>query len=387
MKPEAEFVAASDGGHGHGHGKHGKHAKHKKHGLLRLIRHHTKSVDQPAGTIATDAEASPTHVRTVSYDAETLHEHEGVAPADLARLRNSSDVLWIDVTGLKDTATIEAIGGAFGIHKLTLEDIINTHQRPKVETFDHYVFIVMKMLDHSDAGLTEQMSIVVGDDYLITFQQHPGDCFDPTRARLKRASGQLRSEGPDRLAHALIDAVIDNFFPLLEHYGEVIEDLEDLVVSAPEPSHVERLHSIKRDLLEIRRAVWPTRELVNALIRDEHHLFRDNTRIYLRDCYDHAIQLMDIVETYREIASGLLDVYLSSMSARMNEIMKVLTIIATIFIPLSFFAGIWGMNFELMPELKKPWGYPAALSLMAVIAGGLLVFFRRKGWLGERKKG
>jgi magnesium transporter len=243
----------------------------------------------------------------------------------------------------------------------------------------------MKMLDHSDAGLTEQMAIIVGDDYLITFQERAGDCFDPTRARLKRVGGQLRSEGPDRLAHALIDAVIDNFFPLLENYGEVIEDLEDMVVSAPEPSHVEQLHSIKRDLLEIRRAIWPTRELVNQLIRDEHHLIRDNTRIYLRDCYDHAIQLMDIVETYREIASGLLDVYLSSMSARMNEIMKVLTIIATIFIPLSFFAGVWGMNFEHMPELSKPWAYPAALGFMFTVACCLVVFFWRRGWLGEKK--
>ncbi|MEN3974256.1 magnesium/cobalt transporter CorA [Emcibacter sp. SYSU 3D8] len=358
--------------------------RHKRHDLLSLIRHHKKSVDMPAGTIAADQEAAPTSVRTVSYDAAALHEHDGVAPSQLATLRNASDVLWIDVTGLRDTRTIEEVGAAFGIHKLTLEDITNTHQRPKVETFDHYVFIVMKMLDHSDAGLTEQMAIIVGDDYLITFQERPGDCFDATRARLKRVGGQLRSEGPDRLAHALIDAVIDNFFPLLENYGELIENLEDLVVSQPEPSHVERLHAIKRDLLEIRRAVWPTRELVNALIRDEHHLFCDSTRIYLRDCYDHAIQLMDIVETYREIASGLLDVYLSSMSARMNEIMKVLTIIATIFIPLSFFAGIWGMNFENMPELKEPWAYPAALAFMATIAGGLLVYFRRKGWLGER---
>ncbi len=298
MKPEGDIASASSG----------KAAREKntrnRHGLLRLIRHHKKSVDLPAGTIAADQEASPTSVRTVSYDAAELHEHEGVAPGDLARLRNSSDVLWIDVTGLRDTKTIEEIGAAFGIHKLTLEDIVNTHQRPKVETFEQYVFIVMKMLDHSDAGLTEQMSIVVGNDYLITFQERAGDCFDPTRARLKRVGGQLRSEGPDRLAHALIDAVIDNFFPLLEHYGEVIENLEDLVVSSPQPSHVQRLHSIKRDLLEIRRAVWPTRELVNALIRDEHHLFRDSTRIYLRDCYDHAIQLMDIVVAVAQVDAG-----------------------------------------------------------------------------------
>ncbi len=360
--------------------------RHRRRGLLRQIQDHSKSVDLPAGTITVHHEASPTAVRATSYDAAMLREHEGVAPGDMAGLRNSSDVLWIDVTGLADTATIEAIGAAFGIHRLTLEDIINTHQRPKVESFDHYVFIVMKMLDHSDAGLTEQMAIIIGNDYLITFQEHAGDCFDPTRARLRQSSSQLRSEGPDRLAHALIDAVIDNFFPLLENYGEVIENLEDQVVSAPEPGHIERLHSIKRDLLEVRRSVWPTRELVNMLIRDEHVLIRENTRVYLRDCYDHTIQLMDIVETYREIASGLLDVYLSSMSARMNEIMKVLTIIATIFIPLSFFAGVWGMNFQYMPELSKPWAYPAALAFMTAVAVCLLVFFRLRGWLGERPR-
>ncbi len=359
--------------------------RHRRHGLLHLIRHHRKSEARAPGTVIGDAGATATMVRAVSYDARVLREHDGMAPGDMAGLRAAGGVLWIDVTGLADTAAIEAIGAAFGIHRLTVEDIVNAHQRPKVESFDGYIFIVLKMLDHSDAGLTEQMSIVVGDDYLITFQERPGDCFDATRARLRRNGLQLRSEGPDRLAHALIDAIIDNYFPLLENYGEVIEELEDQVVNAAEPAHVERIHAIKRDLLEVRRAIWPTRELVNGLIRDEHPLIRQTTRIYLRDCYDHAVQLMDIVETYREIASGLLDVYLSSLSARMNEIMKVLTIIATIFIPLSFLAGVWGMNFDHMPELKEPWGYPAALGLMAFVAGGLMVYFWRKGWLKRSK--
>jgi magnesium transporter len=354
-------------------------------GPLRLIRRYRRSEDQPAGTVRQDPGAAPTDVRVISYSRTELVEHEHVACADLPKLHRRGETLWVDVTGLADVGAIESIGAAFGLHRLTLEDIINTHQRPKVDTFDHYVFIVMKMLDHSDAGLTEQMSIIVGKDYLVTFQERPGDCFEQTRARLRRVGSQLRGEGPDRLAHALIDAVIDNFFPLLENYGEIIEDLEDQVVSSPEPAHVERLHSIKRDLLEIRRSVWPTRELVNMLIRDEHPLIHESTRVYLRDCYDHTIQLMDIVETYREIASGLLDVYLSSMSARMNEIMKVLTIIATIFIPLSFFAGLWGMNFKYMPELDEVWGYPAALTLMVSIAAGLLLYFRRKGWLGEKR--
>ncbi|MEN3951028.1 magnesium/cobalt transporter CorA [Iodidimonas sp. SYSU 1G8] len=347
----------------------------------RLRRDRRRSLGQPAGTVIADPAAAPTHIQAIWYDERQFHEQSHLDVPALRQLQKHSDVLWIDVAGLADTAAIKAIGESFGLHRLTLEDIVNLHQRPKVEVFDHYVFIVMKMLDATETGLTEQMSIIVGQDFLITFQERPGDCFDPTRARLRRDGGQLRGQGPDALAHALIDAVIDNFFPLLERYGEAIEDLEDAVVSAPAPALIERLHGIKRDLLEVRRSVWPTRELLNALIRDENPLIRDATKVYLRDCYDHAIQLMDIVETYREIASGLLDVYLSSMSAKLNEVMKILTIIATIFIPLSFFAGVWGMNFELMPELKWRYGYPAALGFMAIVAGLLVWFFKRRGWL------
>jgi magnesium transporter len=355
-------------------------ARDRRRVIRRLVRR--RSLGKPAGTLSADPAAAPTTISALSYGADAFDEHAAARPADLPSLRRPGRVLWIDVAGLADTAAIEAIGAGFGIHPLTLEDAVNLHQRPKVELFDGYVFIVMRMLDASDTGLTEQMSILVGPDWLITFQERPGDCFGPTRARLARPGGRLRAAGAAALAHALIDAVIDSFFPLLERYGEAIEDLEDAVVSAPAPAHVQRLHGIKRDLLEVRRAVWPTRELVNALIRDEHPLFGAGERVYLRDCYDHAVQLMDIVETYREIASGLLDVYLSSMSARLNEIMKVLTIIATIFIPLSFFAGLWGMNFRHMPELEQPWGYPAALAFMSAVAGVLLWFFRRRGWLG-----
>lgn len=353
----------------------------------RLRRVHRRSLGQPAGTIIADPAAAPTHIQAIWYDERQVHERAHLDAPSLPQLRKNGEILWIDVAGLADTRAIEAIGESFGLHRLTLEDIVNLHQRPKVETFDHYVFIVMKMLDATETGLTEQMSLIVGRDFLITFQERQGDCFDPTRARLRRDDGQLRGQGPDALAHALIDAVIGNFFPLLERYGEAIEDLEDAVVSAPVPALIERLHGIRRDLLEVRRSVWPTRELLNALIRDENPLIREATRVYLRDCYDHTIQLMDIVETYREIASGLLDVYLSSMSAKLNEVMKVLTIIATIFIPLSFFAGVWGMNFEVMPELRWRYGYPAALAFMAVVAGLLVWFFKRRGWLeGKRPK-
>jgi magnesium transporter len=360
----------------------GKRSKRsRRHGRRHSARRRT--LRAPAGTVTADPAASPTRVRALVYGAGAAEEVDHPKVADIRHRRREGETLWLDVAGLADVAAIEEIGKAFGLHRLTLEDIVNVHQRPKVELFDNYVYVVMRMHDTTSQGLTEQLSIIIGKDFLITFQEWPGDCFDPPRARLRRDGSALSKAGPDGLAHALIDAVIDNFFPALEHFGEVIEDLEDEVVTEAEPSHVQRLHTIKRDLLELRRSIWPTRELVNSLIRDTNDFIGDAAKVYLRDCYDHTIQLMDIVETYREIASGLLDVYLSSMSAKLNEVMKVLTIIATIFIPLSFFAGVWGMNFEHMPELHWRYGYPAALAFMAVVAGWLWWFFKRRGWVGE----
>jgi magnesium transporter len=244
-----------------------------------------------------------------------------------------------------------------------------------------------------DRGVeTEQVSMFVGKDFLLTFQERTGDCFTPIRDRLRHGTGRVRQLGPDYLTYALIDAVIDGYYPILEGYGEAIDTLEDEVIERAESEQMHRLHVVKRDLLMLRRAVWPTREMVNGLIRDESPFIGDVARVYLRDCYDHTIQLMDVVETYREISSSLLDAYLSSMSARLNEIMKVLTIIATIFIPLSFIASVYGMNFDPsvspwnMPELKFYYGYPFALAIMAAVAGGLLYYFRRRGWMGGRRK-
>jgi magnesium transporter len=235
---------------------------------------------------------------------------------------------------------------------------------------------------------TEQVSMFIGADYVITFQERQGDCFDPVRERLRRQKGRIRQSGADYLAYALIDAVIDAYFPVLENYGEELETLEDAVISAPRPEVIAQLHDLKRDLLALRRAIWPHREMINALIRDETELFAAPTRIFLRDCYDHAVQLLDVVETYREIASGLVDVYLSSMSARLNDIMKVLTIIATIFIPLNFIASLYGMNFDTeaspwnMPELGWSFGYPFALLLMLLSAIALVWLFTRRHWIG-----
>ena len=340
------------------------------------------------GTLIPDPNAVETRISAISYGADKIAEVHDCQPADLADLHGKVSVLWVDISGLADVTSIEAVGNAFGLHQLALEDVINVHQRPKAEAYESYLFIVFQMLSHGQTTFGEQVSMFIGEGYVLTFQERPGDCFEPVRDRLRRAKGRIRQLGPDYLGYALIDAAIDSYFPILETLGEEIEALEDEVVANPKPVLVDRLHRIKRELLALRRAVWPTREMLNTLVRDELPQISDTTRPYLRDCYDHTIQLMDIVETYREIASSLLDVYLSSLSARMNEVMKVLTIIATIFIPLGFVASLYGMNFDRtspfnMPELGWRFGYPFALLVMAAIFAGLIWFFRRRGWIGS----
>lgn len=343
----------------------------------------------PPGTLVADPLAAKPVISAMVYSADRIEDYPDCPVSELAALHRPGQVLWVDVVGLADIGLIEQLGAAFGIHRLALEDVINVHQRPKAEDFDDHVFIVSRMLVPGRGTETEQVSFFLADNYLITFQERPGDCFDPMRQRLAASRGRIREAGADYLAYALIDTIVDGFYPVLEQYGETVEQLEDEVIARPGIDQVDRIHSVKRDLLALRRAIWPTREMVNGLIRDESPFLKEPTRLYLRDCYDHTIQLMDIVETYREIASGLLDVYLSSMSARMNEIMKVLTIIATIFIPLGFIAGLYGMNFDPdvsplnMPELRLYYGYPLALGLMTAVAAALIVYFWRKGWLGK----
>jgi len=290
-------------------------------------------------------------------------------------------VTWVNVDGLGDVATIQKLGEIFGLHRLTLEDVLNVHQRAKAELYDRYYFIVVRMVEIAERIGTEQLSLFVGKNYVLTFQERPGDCFNPIRERIRKGGGQLRTAGPDYLAYALIDASIDNYFPVLETFGETLETLEDRVVTRPDPLLVSQIHEAKRDLLTLRRAVWPLREAVSALIRENTPLIAPETRIYLRDCYDHVIQVIDLLENYREIASSLMEVYLSSVSNRLNEIMKVLTIFTTLFIPLTFISSIYGMNFHHMPELDKFWGYPLALLAMVFSALVPYVYFRRKGWL------
>lgn len=353
----------------------------------------------PPGTLTAHPGAPHPRIACLAFGPGGLTETAVSSADQVPPLADGQTVRWINVDSLGDAETVRRIGAAFGLHPLALEDIVDAHQRPKVDAYEDHLLVVTRMpLGDPARGAgaaegrleTEQLAICLGRDFVVTFQEQPGDAFDPVRRRLRAADGQLRAQGADYLAYCLIDAALDAFFPLLEAYGEQVEDLEDQVVERPEISQMGRIHDLKRNLLTARRAVWPQREMLNALVRDESSFFGARSRIYLRDCYDHAIQLIDMIETYREIASGLVDIHLSSVSNRMNEVMKVLTIIATIFIPLTFIVGVYGMNFDPaaspwnMPELGWRYGYPAVLLAMAAIAAGLVWAFWRRGWIGGR---
>jgi magnesium transporter len=315
------------------------------------------------------------------YNENLYEEKEMATPEECAELCRSSDVVWINVEGIHDPDTIEKIGGLFSIHPLTVEDIVNTMQRPKFEDFEKYIFIILKMLEYSNGDMdTEQVSVILGENYVLTFQEKPGDVFDPVRDRIRESRGRIRKLGADYLAYALMDAVVDSYFMILETVGDLIEDVEDRVVLNPDPGTISEIHRFKRAMLYMRRTVWPLREEIALLEKSGSELVRESTALFLRNLYDHTIQVIDTTETYRDIISGMHDTYLSSVSNRMNEVMKVLTIIATIFIPLTFIAGVYGMNFRHMPELRWEYGYYGTLGVMLVVALVMIMFFKRKKW-------
>lgn len=293
-------------------------------------------------------------------------------------------VNWLNIDGSHEVDHLEEIGSRLNIHPLVLEDILNTNQRPKVEDYDEYLFIELNMLSWNlefsrvDA---EQISMLLGENYLVTFQEHEKDVFDPVRKRIREGKSRLTRGGPDYLAYTLIDTVVDNYFIVLENLGEQIETLEEELVTDPDPGTLHAIHDLKRELIFLRKSVWPLREVISALERGESRLFQETSLIYLRDAYDHIIQIIDTIETFREMASGMLDIYLSSVSNHMNEIMKVLTIISTVFIPLSFVVGLYGMNFKYMPELGWKWGYAMVWGMIILTVTGMIFYFRRKRWI------
>ena len=341
----------------------------------------------PPGTLIHIGEKRSGEVKiTLLRYNEIAFEEKGVNTVDeCIPLGESPTTTWIDIEGIHDVGFIENLGKCYGFHPLVLEDILNTDQRPKVEDYGGYLYIVLKMLylNHkSGKVVTEQTSIILGQKFVLSFQEgFKGDVFDHVRERIRNGKGKIRALGADYLAYSLIDAVVDGYFAVLEKLGEDIEVIESDLVLKPIPRTLQMLHHVKREVIFLRKATWPLREVVSALERGESSLVKGSTRTYLRDVYDHTIQVIDTIETYRDILSGMLDIYLSSMSNRLNEVMKVLTIIATIFMPLTFIAGVYGMNFTYMPELKWRWGYPLILLLMLAVGILMLVYFKRKKWL------
>lgn len=332
-----------------------------------------------------DQKVDVPRISLIQYDEENFFEEEANSLDHCAdKAREFAGISWINIDGIHDIGLMEKAGGLFGIHALTLEDIVNTEQRPKAEAFDNYLFFSLKMLslgEKTNELSSEQISILLSDRLVITFQERPGDVFGPLRERIRLGKGRMRKSKADYLAYSLLDALVDSFFGILEQVGEEMEDLEDLVLQYPAKQIISRIHNLKQRMLTVRRAVWPLRELVSNFEKSESALLEPSTRIFLRDVYDHIVQIIDSVEVSREIVSGLTDIYLSSLSNRNNEVMKVLTIVATIFIPLTFIVGVYGMNFKYMPELNWKWGYPLSWLGMVLVALGMIWFFRRRRWL------
>ena len=350
------------------------------------VRRHMKKGGLPPGTLIHVGEKKVEVVRVtyLDYDEKNFEEKQVAKIEECFSFKATATVTWINIDGLHDVEVIEKLGQQFELHPLILEDILNTGQRPKLEDFDNYIFIVLKMLssdDERESVEAEQVSLVLGSNFVISFQERVGDVFEPIRDRLRNAKGRIRKMGPDYLAYALVDAVVDSYFAILERLGERIEFMEEQLLSDPTEKTLQQIHTIKREMISLRKSIWPLREVISGVQRSESSIIKESTEIYLRDVYDHTIQIIDTIESFRDMVSGMLDIYLSSISNKMNAVMKVLTIIATIFIPLTFVAGIYGMNFKYMPELEWPWGYPFVGLIMFMIAVAMLIYFRKKKWL------
>jgi magnesium transporter len=359
--------------------------------MTRLIKKISKKIGLKPGSVVYVGEkkAEKVKINVIDFDDTNYSEMDFPSVEGCLPFRDTATRTWINLSGIHEVDIVKRLGEHFGLHELVLEDIVNTGHRPKIEDNGDYLTVVMKMLYNGgpDVELTaEQVSVVIGKNYVITFQEQSGDVFDPVRDRIKRTVPRVRFRKTDYLAYALIDAVVDNYFLVLEKMGERIEALEEELVENPAPGNLQTIHELKREQKFMRKAVWPLREVIGGLERTESALIHDYTRPYLRDLYEHTIQVIDTVETFRDMVSGLLDIYLSSVSNKMNQVMKVLTIIATIFIPLGFLAGVYGMNFDPsispfnMPELAFRYGYPLFWIVALVIGLGLFFYFRWKKW-------
>jgi magnesium transporter len=346
----------------------------------------SKPGDAP-GQILVDPNADPTRIHVIGIGGPEVIERDLRDVHELHAAIHEAPKIWIDVVGLGSQETLQSIANILGLHPLAMEDVVNVHQRAKCEDYDDTVFVIARMVDGEDATVTEQISVFLKGNVLISFQERPGDCWDPLRQRIRQRKGRVHEEHLDYLLYSMLDAVVDSYFPVIERLVEQVDSLESQISDHIEPIQMHAIHELRTSLLSLRRSIRPHREMINELVRDSIQEIRPETRIHLRDCYDHVIQVIDTVDTYREVTSDLRDFYLSTVSNNMNETMKLLTIISTIFIPLSFIAGVYGMNFDYdtsawnMPETRWKYGYPFSLLMMAIVAGILLVYFRRRRWI------
>jgi len=354
--------------------------------MVGFIRKRSRKAGLPPGTLVHIGEkkTEKTRIRLIDYNEDHLEEKDVESIEECFPYKDTLTVTWINVDGIHEVDVVDKIGKHFDLHPLVQEDILNTDHRPKLEDHENYLFLILKMLtyDNTEKELKmEQVSLIIGPAFVLSFQESEGDVFDSVRERLRKAKGRIRKMGPDYLAYALADAIVDNYFVVLEKIGEEIESLEDELITEPGTETVESIHNLKRELIFLRKSVWPLREAIVGLEKGDSDLIQDKTAVYLRDVYDHTIQVIDTIETFRDMVSGMLDVYLSSLSNKMNQVMKVLTIIATIFIPMTFIAGIYGMNFKFMPELEWHWGYLFSWAIMILIGLSMVVYFKKKKWI------
>ncbi len=324
-------------------------------------------------------------ITLIDYDDAHFEEKEIKSVDECFPFKDKSTVTWINIEGLHQIEILEKLGNFFGVHPLAQEDILNTDQRPKLEDFENNTFIVIKILSYNEKKneiISEQVSIILGSNYVISFQEGiEGDVFEPVRERIRKHKGRIRQAGSDYLNYRLLDAIVDNYFIVLEKLGQNIELLEEELLDNPTTKTLQKIHHFKNEMIFLRKTVWPLREVVSILQRSESALVHEPTKIYLRDVYDHTIQVMDSIESIRDMLSGMLDIYLSTLNNKLNQVMKVLTIIATIFMPPTFIVGIYGMNFKYMPELDWRYGYPVVLLIMLTITVTMLIIFRKKKWI------
>ncbi len=354
--------------------------------MAKRLRTRSQKAGLPPGSLIYTGEKieETTQITIVDYDENEVQTRELTSWAECPMLKDRPGVTWINVNGISHVGNLERLGECFKLHPLVLEDVLNVDQRPKIEDYEEYLYIVIKTISSQpevDEIVAEQISLILGANYVLSFHEGNGDLFKPIRERILAAKGRIRKAGADYLAYALMDLIVDNYFVALERFGEQVEFMEDEVVRQPVPSTLQTVHHLKNHMIILRRSLWPLREVIARLERRESPLIQDTSAVYFKDVYDHTIIAIDTVETYRDILSGLLDIYLSSVSNRLNEVMKVLTIIATIFMPLTFIVGLYGMNFKHMPELEWQYGYFACLVFIVLVAGCMVLFFKKKKWI------